>query len=57
MKPGILHDKSLTPGPERLAYLKELRACGHVITSQDEESGLLEESYERFARKLYSPET
>ena len=57
LKPGILHDKSLTPSATKLEALRELKAGGHVVTSQDEENGLLEVSYERFARLRYSKET
>ena len=57
LKPGILHDKSLTPSAAKLESLNELRARGHVVTSQDEEHGLLDVSYEGFARRRYSTET
>lgn len=57
LKPGIFHEKSLTPSSGKLAALRELRARGHVITSQDEEHGLLDVSYEPFARLRYSKET
>ena len=57
LKPGIVHDKSLTPSSAKLEALRELNDGGHVVTSQDEENGLLEVSYERFARLRYSKET
>ena len=57
LKPGIVHDKSLTPSSAKLEALRELNAGGHVVTSQDEEHGLLEVSYEPFARLRYSKET
>ena len=57
LKPGIVHEKSLTPSSAKLEALRELNARGHVVTSQDEECGLLEVSYERFAGLRYSKET
>jgi len=57
LKPGIAHEKSLTPKSAKLECLRGLRAHGHVVTSQDEENGLLEVSYESFARLRYSKET
>ena len=56
LKPGIVHDKSLRPSPEKVAYLRELLSRGHVVTSQDEESGLTRD-YGVFARTRYSAET
>lgn len=54
LPPGIIHMKSLTPSSEMLEQLNKMRVYGHFITSQDEESGLLDESYEKFARIRYS---
>jgi surface carbohydrate biosynthesis protein len=41
LPPGIVHDKSLTPGEYKLINYKQLKEHGHLVTSQDEESGLL----------------
>ena len=56
LKPGILHDLSLAPSPVKVTYFRELLSRGHVITSQDEESGLLGD-YGGFARRRFSAET
>ena len=56
LKPGILHDQSLQPSPVKVAYLRELLSRGHVVTSQDEESGLTRD-YGPFSRTRYSAET
>lgn len=50
---GILHHKSLTPSDQMLSELDRLTSNGIVVTSQDEESGLLDQSYEKFARIRY----
>lgn len=57
LPPGIVHDKSLTPGEYKIKYLALLKEHGHLITSQDEESGIVDESYETFAKRRYSEET
>ncbi len=51
---GVIHMKSLTPSDQMLDQLTKLKSNGHLVTSQDEESGLLDESYEKFARIRYS---
>lgn len=55
--PGIVHDKSLTPGAYKIDNFTKLHEHGHLITSQDEESGLLDESYDQFAKQRFSEET
>ena len=57
LKPGIVYDKSLTPGPEKLKAIRGSTQAGCIYTSQDEESGLLEEDYSSFARSRFSEET
>ena len=57
LKPGIVHEKSITPAPLRVAELQSYVRNGFVCTSQDEESGLLEEEYQRFAEMRFSKET
>ncbi len=56
LKPGILHLKTLQPSLTTVANLKGYLSRGHVITSQDEESGM-DRDYEVFARTRYSAET
>jgi len=57
LKPGIVHDTALTPSTGQVEALRDLVRNGHVITSQDEEHGLLDESYDTFARVRFSAET
>ena len=57
LPPGIVHMKSLTPSEQMLEQLTKMRSMGHFVTSQDEESGLLDESYEKFAKIRYSEES
>ena len=57
LPPGIIHDKSLTPGAYKIKNYIQLKEYGHLITAQDEESGLLDESYDDFAKRRFSEET
>ena len=54
---GIVHLKSITPSTAVISSLDDLSEKGHLITVQDEEHGLLDESYSRFARSRFSEET
>ncbi len=54
LTPGIVHDKCVTPYSKKLGRMEAMRARGHLITSQDEEHGLLYDSYDDFARMRYS---
>ncbi len=54
---GIYHNKSLTPGDGKNSSLYKIYKKGYIITSQDEESGLVDESYENFAKLRFSSET
>ena len=56
LKPGILHLKTLQPSSTTVANLRGFLSRGHVVTSQDEESGM-DRDYEVFARTRYSAET
>jgi surface carbohydrate biosynthesis protein len=57
LPPGIVHDKSLTPGEYKIRNFEKLKKHGHAITAQDEESGLLDESFDKFAKQRFSEET
>lgn len=57
LPPGIIHMKSITPHDSMISTLTELEEHGHIITVQDEESGLLDESYEKFAKLRFSDKT
>ena len=54
LPPGIVHDKSLGGSPYKKKILSDLLKNGHIVTSQDEESGLLDESYARIINKYHS---
>jgi surface carbohydrate biosynthesis protein len=57
LSPGIYHDKSLTPAPRKLALHARLVDAGFLVTSQDEEHGLLQDSYDAFAEQRFSSES
>lgn len=52
--PGLIHMKSITPHDSMISTLNHLKNNNHAITVQDEESGLLDESYDTFARLRFS---
>lgn len=55
MPPGIYFDKSLTKGKEK--DLQRVADAGFIVVSQDEESGLLDFSYDHFISMRSSKET
>jgi surface carbohydrate biosynthesis protein len=55
--PGVVHMKSITPHESMLNTLRRLKKHNHAITVQDEESGLLDETYDTFARLRFSEKT
>lgn len=57
LQAGIFHTKSLTPSNSKLDRHQYLVDRGFVITSIDEEGGLIDHGYEPFARQRYSSET
>lgn len=57
LAPGIMHLKDLAPEEKKLNWQKIFRERGFRMTSQDEESGLLSESYDEFARQRFSDES
>jgi surface carbohydrate biosynthesis protein len=50
--PGIFHDKSLTRGQE-MARQRALAEAGFIVTSQDEEHGLLQSDFQLFMEKRF----
>ena len=56
LPPGIFHDKSLTPSASKMAFHTRLREHGFLVTSQDEEHGLLDEfgTWADFAARRFS---
>lgn len=57
LKPGIYHDKSLTPTNNRILKLKYLKKNKFAITSQDEEAGHLNETAEEYINSRYGKQT
>ena len=57
LAPGIFHTKSLTPSVMKIARHQAMINNGTMITSIDEEGGLIEHSYDRYARVRYSEKT
>ncbi len=55
--PGIFHTKSLTPSDEKIKTHQSLIDKGSKITSIDEEAGLVDFGYEKFAKDRYSNTT
>lgn len=55
--PGIFHTKSLTPSVEKIRFHESLCNKGFLITSLDEEGGLIFHGYEDFAKMRYSEKT
>lgn len=54
LSPGIFHTKSLTPGERKIKYHQKIIDNGSLITSIDEEGGLVNYGYEGFAKRRYS---
>ncbi len=57
LAPGIYHTKSLTPSDSKISRHQSLIDSGSKITSIDEEGGLVDEGYEKFASSRYSDRT
>ena len=55
--PGIFHTKSLSPGKLKIIKHKRIKSTGCKITSIDEESGLVDYKYDKFAKVRYSAQT
>ena len=54
LSPGIFHTKSLTPSKEKIQIHQKIVDKGSLITSIDEEGGLVNPGYEVFAKRRYS---
>ena len=50
---GIIHKKDLNTTPEELKTMKSLIKKGFVFTAQDEEAGILHNSYEDFSKRRF----
>ena len=57
LPPGIFHTKSLTPSAEKIARHQTMIDNGTMITSIDEEGGLIMNTYDRHASVRYSEHT
>ena len=56
LAPGIFHTKSLTPADHKITLHKLLVKKGFKITSNDEEAGVEQDSFEWFAKNRFSDE-
>ncbi|MCC5947021.1 MAG: hypothetical protein JJT89_01080 [Nitriliruptoraceae bacterium] len=56
LSPGLYHDTCLYPSRGQTRLRRQLRERGWMVTSQDEEHGLLEPTYDNYAVKRYSLE-
>ena len=57
LNPGIILEKSITPAQSRIAQLKNYKLTKTVVTSLDEEGGLLDDKIENFLNSRMSKET
>lgn len=57
LTPGVFHTKSLAPSDKKIARHQYFIDKGFCITSIDEEGGLLDYGYEKFAQIRYSEKT
>ena len=57
LAPGIFHTKSLTPTKQKIHRHKSMIESGNLITSIDEEGGLINKDYDEFVNNRYSEET
>ena len=57
LNPGIILEKSITPAPSRISQLKNYKLGKTIVTSLDEEGGLLDNKYEGWINSRMSNET
>ncbi len=57
LSPGIFHTKSLSPSKKKILKHKKIIDTGCKITSIDEEGGLVDYGYDKFAKLRYSNKT
>jgi surface carbohydrate biosynthesis protein len=55
MPPGLFHDKSLTAGQE-MTRQAALADAGFLVSSQDEEHGLLQQDFTLFMERRFTPD-
>ena len=54
LPPGIIHMKDANSGSYQIEKLKKLRKKNFFLTAQDEESGMLNEKFEQFAKLRFN---
>lgn len=57
LNPGIILEKSITPSPSRISQLKNYKKNNIIVTSLDEEGGLLDDKIDQFLKSRMSKET
>ena len=57
LAPGIFHTKSLSPSEIKILRHQEIIDSGSIISSIDEEGGLVDYGYDKFAKSRYSKKT
>ena len=57
LAPGIFHTKSLSPSEIKILRHQEIIDSGSIISSIDEEGGLVDYGYDKFAKVRYSKKT
>ncbi len=57
LPPGVFHDKALVPSEQRMRYRAALGNAGFLLTSQDEEHGLIEPDFANWARTRFSEQS
>lgn len=57
LTPGIFHTKSLTPSKAKILKHQKIINTGCKITSTDEEAGLVDYGYDKFAKLRYGNKT
>lgn len=56
-KPGLVHFKSLSPTKNRLLQLKNFKSKNFICTSQDEESGHINDNLKEYVHSRYNKES
>jgi len=57
LAPGIFHTTSLAPSAQKILRHQNMINNGSVVTSMDEEGGLIDHGYDKFAKIRYSDQT
>ena len=57
LAPGIFHTKSVTPAESKIKKHNKIKETGSKITSIDEEGGLVDYGYDKFAKLRYNEQS